>query len=1675
LAGLVRNVPSIDPAQVGQATLRIAPQIQWNEDAALNDLQAQVNNALSEPALPVATAVAEDSSLGPTTLMDVAQRAGRMDTPRLQMSTKTHAVRQRGQQELAARARAAIFPHVAENREGDQRAENHHPLEPRGNANRAALAAANLLREGQVPNLGGSRQSARTSQRQAELSYLARHATQALPFRIDDQGGEHDVNEDASRGVVTKRTNNGRFGQILDQDPQQSNVLSLRAALPSEYLHRLGLQNTVFGDTIQVVGLEQGASGPVIVTEQRLLTDQHPDADQAEAFLAAHGFEPMPEHLYDNKALNQTKRPWYRSSDGVTITDAKPENFALDDAGHILPIDLIMGILPDDLLTATRAGKQYSKATPSTPLNALIKNTRAVAQQAARLLNQQLPGIVGPKLTFFTNPAELLASNYAAENSFTEAEIAQMQDAEGFYDNNTGHTIIFTNSIEVRPGESERAAVTRIILHERVGHDGFNALYQNDPEFAAAWDHISKDIPVTELDAIAADYPHLAADRNQLALEWFARAVEHRLHLKPGLAQRLWQVIRQFVHRLRTRAGFAKSDAWMHENALMELINKAREAAQNGTAFPTTAEGMRAQFTTPPNLTEINATLRAFNQVLAQGPGSSARINLPVLGPITIDWGNPGNPAQGFKQGFGLSHIIARRALVEGKDAAVWLQQLAHTLQNGIPGQPYGHPGNPRIDIALAGQRAVISLERHSQSESWLLTAFDDHAAGATSGNVHPSSATHSSPSVTHADVVAAAKLQLPLFTPPSRLQMSLGLHTLKTGSVLPTSLHEVMQSTQAERSALDNAFARVASMIKVGVEQAVTRTGQPLATIYDRVNAALDGHPSAMAVLQTTDPALAEATRRGRNMLDDMSQLIANLLPIGPARANIIGNMGHWMRRSYAAFDASAGWNYKTLMEAARAGKQLNGEDARQIVKDAASYLVRQDPSLQNQRDANGLPRDNTELAFTVQDLTTRDTWATSLVPGASSARKNVTSLVKRKDISPEIRRLMGEHTNPLTRFTTSASFQTQFVAKHQGLKAMREIILSSGLGSTQRTTEFFKQLAQNEGWNPLNDVWMREDLVNDLQSVATIDQAGVINFGHNAWTFFKALTANAKVNLVALNPISLMTNIYGGAVASIQTGDVFTTEFLARFKKAWTSGRSSKVSAKQLQDLTMQGIQDAEQALRIELIANGVLDSNLTLQDLQAGNAEAIISLFGDDPKAQAAANKALGALHGAAIGNAFGRLGGGASQLVGAAAGGIAGAVIGGKRIIDFNQWVASYTLGRPDAVFKILGYLSNFRTAQLAGIPNPQAWAAQRTRDTYPTYDKIPAVLRQASLLPVPFIGSFMSFLYEVGRNSIMNARYARQDLMSNNPHLRKMGAKRLAGQSLVWGGLAYGVSSALAASLFGWDAPDEEKKKAFMKWIAADYERDGTLTFKAMNEQGITYFNHAYLVPQASYLDFLRLAYSDVQEEGFAPAIYNSMGRALRLFGAGNNLSNTFYEAVSNADKFGNKITAAEGVEGFLHRADHVAKTYGDPGYAKFAVATAKALHARDKAELEHQANRFLGIRDRKLSWEKAAKIAGYRFQSQRQAVRDRLDEELRNTHLMSNAQASLDQANAKLADIAKDIDQFHADMATHFPQIRRHLPDANIPRTIHQLALTTTTDTYGKRITIAVTTNKPVR
>ena len=79
--------------------------------------------------------------------------------------------------------------------------------------------------------------------------------------------------------------------------------------------------------------------------------------------------------------------------------------------------------------------------------------------------------------------------------------------------------------------------------------------------------------------------------------------------------------------------------------------------------------------------------------------------------------GQPGTPARQFRDGWGLSHIVARRRL-DGQDGQFLVTRtLPETLARGVPMRGHGTHSGRRIDIFDGQHVAVLSLRRHGAQE----------------------------------------------------------------------------------------------------------------------------------------------------------------------------------------------------------------------------------------------------------------------------------------------------------------------------------------------------------------------------------------------------------------------------------------------------------------------------------------------------------------------------------------------------------------------------------------------------------------------------------------------------------------------------------------------------------------------------------------------------------------------------------------------------------------------------------------------------------------------------------------------------------------------------------------------------------------------------------------------
>ena len=966
-------------------------------------------------------------------------------------------------------------------------------------------------------------------------------------------------------------------------------------------------------------------------------------------------------------------------------------------------------------------------------------------------------------------------------------------------------------------------------------------------------------------------------------------------------------------------------------------------------------------------------------------------------------------------------NAIARNELPESKDPK------GHTIIE-ILGS--GKAASEKLaSLGIPGIRYLDGGSRGAGDGTRNFAVFDENNIRITEENGQPvdgwQQPAEPDPLQNPAFRLAARVLPLHQRGEPFRVKQ-LGARAILTGSPLPSDVTQVLAMTENERQAVAQAAAQVGNDLQAAVKAYLDRTGQDERATWDKINAVMEGRPGALTLLTAIDPALGERSRRARNMLDDLSAAVAQTLPTGSLRDAITQNQGSWMRRGYAAFDPESGWNFDGLTKTAKAGRQIGGNDAAKILADARAYLRTQNP--QNGRT---LKEWNADIEADMRDLMDRDAWQSANL-GGNTLRKNVSSFMRRKDIAPEIRALMGEETNPLHRFVKSAAFQSQIVARHHGQVAVRALGLQTGLFSTQRGGVYTEEIEPSENrWSGLAGVWTTPEMKAALAAGSTVNREGTDIGGWLVGTL-KALGNEAKLNRVALNPDSWVVNILGNVVGLVQSGDVFAWDFARRLTDARALIKSGKARPGSMQTAAQSALVDAQRAMLGRLRGMGVLGSSITLADIEASIPRHLLQWVAEDR----ARNAGLGAVKGAIVGQAAGRGLGVAGRVVGGVAGGIGGAIAGAQRLQNWQQTVADYVMTGPDALARVTGWLTNYETALAAGQNGDQAAASATTKtlNTFPNYNKLPALLRQLSRLG--FTGSFIAFQWEVYRNFGWNVKYAIEELSSGNAAIQARGMRRLAGigsvAALAGGGLAALLSAAGAAG------DDDERNKIWRQWFAAPWEKDAVLAFDKYDKEGVSYYNTSYLLPQMTMMELIQGA-----SEGRDPADSASrvVNRLTEQFINGSVHLQPLLSAFANQDRFGRKITNAEGLEGAAARADEAAKVILEPGFADKITRLTYALRGAEKNgrkfSVEEEMKRLAGIRQVSRTWEELVKRRYSKFTYDYQGVRDDANKIL-GENLPGAPVRAVKMVNDKVIELEQQMADYERDLR------RLGVPEATI-------------------------------
>jgi hypothetical protein len=390
------------------------------------------------------------------------------------------------------------------------------------------------------------------------------------------------------------------------------------------------------------------------------------------------------------------------------------------------------------------------------------------------------------------------------------------------------------------------------------------------------------------------------------------------------------------------------------------------------------------------------------------------------------------------------------------------------------------------------------------------------------------------------------------------------------------------------------------------------------------------------------------------------------------------------------------------------------------------------------------------------------------------------------RQDIPEQIRFLMGEYTDPVINYARSASRMINLLQSQEQLNKLKEFGVANKLFFEKPTGNAATQIAADgsDTRSPLNGLYAEKDLVDAIENFEmTYKQGGFYQLyaAANAWVKWGKTVGSIQAQF--RNPISNVLievangNVsFGGNMSPIKT-------VLAEFgvpKMDTKEGRAYLTRATQL------GIYD-----------NTVLNEfTQMLKDAQQYKGSTVDF----------------------------------AEELAGK------GGNIAKKGVAALNK---TYRAG--DNLFKLMAWENE--TKQLMegrGLSRQEAEviAAERVRNTRPTYSRVPRIVKAMRLQPL--FGNFISWPSEMLRIIPNTLRYAAEDLKT--PGMRRYGFNRLIGV------LAATTATVAITRLGMWATGFNDRKMDALRRFVAPYQKNATLMPTGADGKDVGYVDISYTDP-----------------------------------------------------------------------------------------------------------------------------------------------------------------------------------------------------------------------------------
>jgi hypothetical protein len=614
--------------------------------------------------------------------------------------------------------------------------------------------------------------------------------------------------------------------------------------------------------------------------------------------------------------------------------------------------------------------------------------------------------------------------------------------------------------------------------------------------------------------------------------------------------------------------------------------------------------------------------------------------------------------------------------------------------------------------------------------------------------------------------------------------------------------------------------------------------------------------------------------------------------------------NMGKYMLRSYESINFKDTKTLSTLygkgLNIDNVAKKLKNVD-KTVVDAALKYLSdRAKAADQTLTDAEAMKiakADANEILSDSEDY---------VMNKGLTGSTNVKSLRQRKDISPEIRALMGEYTDPLYNYYSTIFKIASLTSSRQYLNSLKEF----GMGKfffnnkTEDATVKFAGDA-SDALAPLNGIYTFPEIKESLQ----IAQKETTNI-------FLQMAGRVRMFKTVYNPSTHVKNIIGNMGFAVSNGHWNNLPEAYKYIKGSIKGGSNKDVMQMMETLNRYGVLN-------NVIGVGELksyfDNNESIDDF-------LKTIYNNANKSTTAAT----------LGKAKANL----SKI---------------PKAIE-----KAYAI--EDDVFKILAFVNesnryaqaiyNKKYDNLSATEKKEidGIASEIVKDTFPTFSRVPKGVK--TLSKVAFLGNFLSFPVESVRTQYNSLALARKEIKSGNSKLKRIGLTRLSG-AIAYNSLfstlsiyAYNLAGAgltgAIGMMFG-DDEEENKTSNAIKMNLAPWNKNSEVYVSRFKDGFLEYYDIGSLDSYGYQRRVWNAFWSTKNKGEFDEMMASGIGEALDPWMTKDFVISSYMGLTQNDDGRGGNIynPEAKPMDKYIEMSKYVGKQFG-PGAVGSAIKIADA-------------------------------------------------------------------------------------------------------------------------------------